>query len=194
MQFPEEALERLKKLLERAKKSDLPEPTAMTLATSDRQGNPMARTVLLKDVDEQGVVFYTNLNSRKGRQLSDNPKAAICFYWPPLSEQVLIEGNVTPVTDEEADAYWASRARESQIGGWASRQSETLPHRFALLRRVISRTARFGTAPVPRPEFWSGFRVDPHRIEFWSNRPSRLHDRVCYEVMEGNWTKRRLFP
>ena len=194
MHIPQEALERLKKLLEKAKKTDLPEPTAMTLATCDRQGNPMARTVLLKGVDDEGLVFYTNLGSRKARQLSDNPKAAICFYWPPLKEQVLVEGNVVPVTDEEADAYWETRPRESRIGAWASRQSETLPHRFALLRRVVSRTARFGIAPVPRPEFWSGFRIAPHRIEFWSNRPSRLHDRVCYELLEENWTRRSLFP
>jgi pyridoxamine 5'-phosphate oxidase len=194
MHIPLEALERLKKLLEKAKKTDLPEPTAMTLATCDRQGNPMARTVLLKGVDESGLVFYTNLGSRKAQQLHDNPKAAVCFYWPPLKEQVLVEGSVSQVTEEEADAYWVSRPRESQIGAWASRQSETLPHRFALLRRVVSRAARFGVAPVPRPEFWSGFRITPHRIEFWSNRPSRLHDRVCYDFSEGNWTRRNLFP
>ena len=194
MDIPQEALARLKKLLEKAKKTDLPEPTAMTLATCDRQGNPMARTVLLKGVDEHGLVFYTNLGSRKARQLSDNPKAAICFYWPPLKEQVLVEGSVVPVTDEEADAYWETRPRESRIGAWASRQSETLPHRFTLLRRVVSYTSRFGIAPVPRPDFWSGFRVIPHRIEFWSNRASRLHERVCYEFLEGIWTKRSLFP
>ena len=194
MQIPRDALVRLNKLLERAGKTDLPEPTAMTLATSDSRGYPMARTVLLKGVDEQGLVFYTNLGSRKAQQLHDNPKAALCFYWPPLKEQVLVEGDVEPVTDDEADAYWESRPRESQIGAWASRQSESLPHRFTLLRRVVSHTARFGVAPIPRPDFWSGFRVIPKRIEFWSNRASRLHDRVCYEFTDGEWTERRLFP
>ena len=194
MQVPQEALERLRNLLEKARKTDLPEPTAMTLATCDRQGNPMARTVLLKGVDERGLVFYTNLGSRKARQLAENRKAALCFYWPPLKEQVLVEGSVDPVTDEEADAYWRTRPRESQIGAWASRQSEILSHRFTLLRRVISYTARFGVSPVPRPEFWSGFRITPHRVEFWSNRPSRLHDRVCYEYSEQGWSKYHLFP
>lgn len=189
-----EALERLAGLVEKAKRTDLPEPTAMTLATASPDGHPMARTVLLRGVDERGLTFFTNLGSRKGQQLRANPRAALCFYWPPLAEQVLVEGTVQPVTDEEADAYWASRHRDSQIGGWASRQSERLPNRFTLLRRVVSRVARFGVSPVPRPPFWSGFRIQPQRIEFWSSRPARLHERRCYQLVNGEWETFLLYP
>ena len=190
----QEALRRLQVLLDRAKASDLREPTAMTLATCSSDGHPMARTVLLRGLDERGLVFYTNLTSRKGRQLADNPRAALCFHWQPLEEQVLVEGDVELVGDAEADAYWASRPRESQIGGWASRQSERLPNRFRLLRRVVSRTARFNVQTIPRPPFWSGFRIKPQRIEFWSNRPARLHERRCYERHDEVWQTYLLYP
>ena len=173
----QEALQRLEALLERARKSDLREPTAMTLATCSRDGHPMARTVLLRGLDERGMVFYTNLTSRKGQQLGENPRAALCFHWQPLEEQVLVEGDVELVSEAEADAYWSSRPRESQIGGWASRQSERLPNRFRLLRRVVSRTAHFNVQKIPRPAFWSGFRIRPQRLELWSSRPARLHER-----------------
>ncbi|KAA3628994.1 MAG: pyridoxamine 5'-phosphate oxidase [Proteobacteria bacterium] len=189
-----EALKRLEGLLEKVKETDLPEPTAVTLATASPEGRPMARTVLLRGLDERGITFFTNLGSRKGRQLLDNPHAALAFYWPPLAEQVLVEGTVELVSDAEADAYWATRPRESQIGGWASRQSERLPSRFTLLRRVVSRAARFGVAPIPRPPFWSGFRIQPHRIEFWSSRPARLHDRRCYQIVDGEWETFLLYP
>lgn len=190
-----EALARLEALLARARETDLPEPTAMTLATAGRDGRPAARTVLLRGLDPRGLVFYTNLGSRKARQLAENPRAALCFYWPPLAEQALVEGDVVPVSDEEADAYWASRPRESQIGGWASRQSEALPSRFTLLRRLVVRAARFGAGPVPRPPFWSGFRVVPERIEFWSSRTARLHERRCYERDDdGSWRRHLLYP
>jgi pyridoxamine 5'-phosphate oxidase len=189
-----EAIERLRKLLRRAEETDLPEPSAMTLATCDRAGRPTARTVLLRGLDRRGLVFYTNLGSRKSRQILENPRAALCFHWQPLAEQVLVEGRVEPVSAAEADAYWASRARESRIGAYASRQSEPLPSRFQLLRRVVGETARFGTGPVPRPEFWSGYRVIPERFEFWSNRPARLHERWCYELREGEWHRSLLYP
>lgn len=190
----QEALHRLQGLLDRAAKTDLHEPTAMTLATCSHDGHPMARTVLLRGLDERGLVFYTNLTSRKGQQLADNPRAALCFHWQPLEEQVLVEGDVELVTDEEADAYWNSRPRESQIGGWASRQSERLPNRFRLLRRVVSRTARFNIKSIPRPPFWSGFRIKPQRIEFWSGRPARLHERRCYERHGEEWESYLLYP
>lgn len=189
-----EALERLNNLIAKAQKTDLPEPNAMTLATASPEGRPMARTVLVRGVDEQGLTFFTNLGSRKAQQLRANPYAALCFYWPPLAEQVLVEGSVTQVSDDEADSYWATRHRESQVGGWASRQSERLPSRFTLLRRVVVRAARFGVTPVPRPPFWSGFRIRPSRIEFWSSRPARLHERRCYQLVDGEWETFLLYP
>jgi len=189
-----EALERLRTLLERVKTTNLPEPAAVCLATADDAGRPRARMVLMRGLDERGPVFYTNLESRKGRHLSDNPHAALCFYWPPLAQQVTVEGVIEPVTDEEADAYWSTRPRESQIGAWASLQSEKLPSRFTLLRRVLAETARFGTRPIPRPVHWSGFRLLPSRIEFWTNRPARLHDRQCYEAGDAGWQKFLLYP
>lgn len=189
-----EALERLNNLIAKAQKTDLPEPNAMTLATASPEGQPMARTVLVRGVDEQGLTFFTNLGSRKAQQLRANPYAALCFYWPPLAEQVLVEGSVTQVSDDEADSYWATRHRESQVGGWASRQSERLPSRFTLLRRVVVRAARFGVTPVPRPPFWSGFRIRPSRIEFWSSRPARLHERRCYQLVDGEWETFLLYP
>lgn len=189
-----EALERLGKLLEQAAQTDLREPSAVTLATADAQGRPSARTVLLRGLDERGLVFYTNLGSRKSLQIKENPRAALCFHWQVLGEQVLVEGSVNKVSDEEADAYWETRPRESRIGAYASRQSEVLPSRFRLLRRVVKRVTRFAAGKVPRPDFWSGYRVVPDRIEFWSNRPARLHERVCYELCEGKWQRYLLYP
>nr|VFJ51093.1 MAG: pyridoxamine 5'-phosphate oxidase [Candidatus Kentron sp. FM]VFJ55581.1 MAG: pyridoxamine 5'-phosphate oxidase [Candidatus Kentron sp. FM]VFK08972.1 MAG: pyridoxamine 5'-phosphate oxidase [Candidatus Kentron sp. FM] len=194
MSIPSEVLQRLQSLLDKAALTSLPEPAAMTLATCEPSGQPSARTVLLRALDERGFVFFTNLGSRKSRQIQENPRAALCFYWPPLAEQVLIEGEVESVDDAEADAYWETRPRNSRIGSWASRQSESMPSRFTLLRRVVTLTARFGTGQVPRPPFWSGYRVIPHRIEFWSNRPFRLHERLCYERKDGKWARRLLYP
>lgn len=192
--IPGEVVERFRAALERAKSTDLPEPTAMTLATADASGQPSSRTVLLKSVDERGFVFYTNLNSRKGRNLAENPRAALTFYWPPLAEQVQVRGRAEPVSDEEADAYFATRDRGSQVGAWASDQSQTLSSRAALAARVAEYGVKFHVGAVPRPPHWSGFRVVPDAVEFWEGRPSRLHKREVWERDGGDWSRRLLNP
>jgi pyridoxamine 5'-phosphate oxidase len=181
--------------MQRAMDAGVAEPTAMALATADAEGRPSVRMVLLKGFDEQGFVFYTNLESRKARELSSNPNAALCLFWQPLELQVRIEGPVQPVTDAEADEYYASRARGSRIGAWASRQSRPLPSYGELMERVEAYEAQFTGDDIPRPPFWSGFRLVPQRIEFWQGRPSRLHDRIEYlRDARGAWTRRRLAP
>jgi pyridoxamine 5'-phosphate oxidase len=172
----------------------LPDPTAMSLATVGADGAPSVRIVLLKSVDERGFVFYTNLNSRKGRELTATPRAALCFYGPALDTQIRIEGTVEPVSDAEADAYFASRARESQIGAWASQQSETLASMDELRERVAAVEVRFAGQRVPRPPHWSGRRVKPSSIEFWHAGEFRLHERRRFERDGNRWTMRRLFP
>ncbi len=172
----------------------LPEPTAMTLATVGADGQPSARLVLLKAVDERGFVFYTNLRSRKGRDLAANPRAALTFHWQPLEVQVRVEGTVEQVSDREADEYFATRERGSQIGAWASDQSETLARDADLDARVADAERRFAGRDVPRPPHWSGYRVIPARVEFWRNRPSRLHERRLFERHGGEWRERLLFP
>ena len=172
----------------------LPEPTAMTLATVDDAGRPSARIVLLKAVNTRGFVFYTNYESRKGRELLARRWAALCFHWQPLERQVRVEGSVSTVSDAEADAYFASRQRMSRIGAWASRQSETLESTAALEARVREMEARFAGSDVPRPPHWSGFRVRPERIEFWNGRAYRLHERLLYERDGDAWRTRQLFP
>ena len=172
----------------------LPDPTAMSLATVSPGGAPSVRIVLLKEVDERGFVFYTNLNSRKGRELTATPRAALCFYWAALDTQIRVEGTVEPVSDAEANAYFASRARESQIGAWASEQSEELSSMEELRARVAAVEARFADQPVPRPPHWSGRRVKPLSIEFWHAGEFRLHERRRYERDGNGWTMRRLFP
>lgn len=191
-----EAIATFRSLLDEARDTGDPEPTAMTVATADARGRPSARTVLLKHVDECGFVFYTNFDSRKGRQLAANPQAALLFLWKTLREQVQakIEGTVEPVTAAEADAYFASRPRESQIGAWASLQSQTLDARETFEARIDEFTARFEGGPVPRPPHWSGFRVVPEMIEFWYGARFRLHERQRYARVDGRWTKRMLYP
>jgi pyridoxamine 5'-phosphate oxidase len=168
--------------------------TAASLATASRDGKPSVRMVLVKGVDPRGVVFYTNLGSRKARELTDNPHAALCLYWPTLGEQVRVEGTVSAVDAAEADAYFASRPRDSQIGAWASAQSQPLPNREALLGRVAELKSQFGEGPIPRPPFWSGFVVAPVRIEFWRVGDYRLHHRLQYEREGTAWRTLLLNP
>ncbi|HST62052.1 MAG TPA: pyridoxamine 5'-phosphate oxidase [Longimicrobium sp.] len=182
--------------MQRALDAKVAEPTAMALATADAEGRPSVRMVLLKGFDEQGFVFYTNLESRKARELSANPNGALCLFWQPLELQVRIEGAVQPVTDAEADEYYASRARGSRIGAWASRQSRPLPSYGELMGRVQEYEAKFTGDDIPRPPHWSGFRLVPSRIEFWQGRPSRLHERERFDRdRDGDgWRVQDLYP
>jgi len=184
-----------------AREKEINDPNAMAIATADPSGLPNVRMVLLKGLDGPGVpgrgfVFYTNLESAKGRELAANPQAAIVFHWKSLLRQVRARGQITPVTPEEADEYYASRHRTSRIGAWASKQSRPLESRLALEKAVAIETARFGIGTIPRPQHWSGFRLTPLEIEFWSDRPFRLHDRVVFrrETPDAHWTKTRLYP
>ena len=172
----------------------IPEPTAFALATVGADGQPSVRIILLKGVDERGFVFYTNFESRKGTELLAHSQAAMCFHWQPLERQVRVEGLARPVSAEEADAYFATRERGSQLGAWASMQSQPLAKVEDLAERVREFEARFEGQPVPRPPHWSGFRLVPHRIEFWHNMPSRLHDRQLYLREPDGWRRETLYP
>jgi pyridoxamine 5'-phosphate oxidase len=166
----------------------------VTLATADAQGRPAARMVLLRGVDPRGFAFFTNYNSRKARELAENPSAALCFHWASLDEQIRVEGQVERLTAAESDAYFTSRPRGSQLGAWASDQSQLLPSREMLETKYREIEQRFEGADVPRPEFWGGFRLVPSRIEFWYGRPDRLHDRVVYIRHGSQWRIERLYP
>lgn len=183
-----------KQWLAEAEKTEPNDPNAMALATVGVDGRPSVRMVLLKGIDARGFAFYTNLGSRKGRQLAATSRAGLCFHWKTLRRQVNVEGPVVPVDDAEADAYFASRDRRSQIGAWASKQSQPLEGRFELEARVAKFAAKFHVGPVPRPEFWSGFRVVPDRIEFWEDRPFRLHHRLVFHREAAKWRTETLFP
>ena len=181
---------------EQAKATEPNDPDAMALATADATGLPNVRMVLLKDFDERGFVFYTNEGSQKGRELAGNPKAALVFHWKSLRRQVRLRGTITNVSVAEADAYFASRPRSSQIGAWASRQSAPLESRLAFEKAIAISTARFAVGTVPRPPFWLGYRLTPSVMEFWHDRPFRLHDRVEFSrpSPDAAWTRTRLYP
>jgi pyridoxamine 5'-phosphate oxidase len=180
--------------MEEAKRSEPNDANAMALATVDPDGLPNVRMVLLKGVDEGGFVFYTNTQSNKGRELLATPKAAIVLHWKSLRRQIRARGPVTIVSDAEADAYFQSRPRDSRIGAWASQQSRPLESRFALEKAVAVNTARYAIGEVPRPPHWTGFRIAPVSMEFWQDRPFRLHDRVVFHRDGESWRKERLYP
>jgi len=194
MNIPSEAISRFETAMQAAQVAREPEPSAMSLATSDSDGRISVRTILLKDLDARGFVFYTHKQSNKGRQLAQHPRAALSILWKAIFRQVLVEGEVESVTDEEADAYFASRPRGSQIGAWASAQSEALESRELLEQRVKEFEAKFLGEDVPRPPHWSGYRLVPDMIEFWYGKESRLHDRFRFTLTDGEWKKQRLYP
>ena len=179
-----------------AVKSEPRDPNAMSLATVDPDGMPDVRTVLLKGIDERGFVFYTNTESQKGRELAANPKAGLLFHWKSLNRQVRVRGPVERVTAQEADAYFATRPKQAQIGAWASQQSRPLESRLAFEKAVALYAAKYVIGTVPRPPHWSGYRIVPISIEFWHDRPFRLHDRVEFrrEALGASWSKTRMYP
>ncbi len=190
----QQAVERFSTIIAEVKKLPIQDPTAMALATVSSDGQPSVRMVLMRGFDERGPNFFTNVGSRKGQELAANAKAAVCFHWEPLLRQVRIEGTVEMLTDEETDAYWVSRPRASRIGAWASDQSQPLDERSTLETRVSEYEAKFSGDDIPRPEFWRGYRLVPHRIEFWHGQPARLHDRDVYQHGADGWTHSLLYP
>jgi len=194
MRMNEEILDRFRSGFEQAIESGIPEANGMSLATADASGRPSVRVVLMKGYDADGFVFYTNTESRKGMQLAANVEAALTFWWRETEQQVQIEGRAAPVTAEEADAYFATRPRGSQIGAWASQQSRELDRRETLVDRIAELEAEYRDREVPRPPHWSGYRIDPTRIEFWYGREYRLHERVLYTAGDDRWDRRMLYP
>ena len=195
--IPPDPIERFRDVYGLAQKIDrsiIREPNAMSLATIEDGNQPSVRIVLMKGFDERGFVFYTNFEGRKGRHLLAHPRGALCFYWAPLDIQVRVEGTVTKVADEEADAYFATRPRPAQIGAWASKQSRPMETATALDERVAEYERKFEGKAVPRPDFWSGFRVAAERIEFWKGRPNRLHERHLYIRDGDSWRIETLYP
>ena len=191
---PADPLALFRSWYDEARAKEPSDPEAMTLASVGPDGRPSARMVLLRGFDASGFTFYTNRESRKGREILASPHAALCIHWKSIGRQVRIEGDAEPVAPDEADAYFASRPRSSQIGAWASAQSRPLPGRYELERRIAEYAIKFGIGAVKRPPYWSGFRIVPATIEFWEERPFRLHDRLVYHRRDGAWITERLFP
>lgn len=189
-----EPFDRFREVLADAEGTGMVDPNAMVVSSVGPEGQPSSRVVLLKGVDDRGFVFYTNLESRKGREIQAHPKVSLSFFWRELGRQVVVLGITERVSDEEADAYFATRHRTSQLGAWASRQSRPLSSRAHLVAEVAKLEARYLGRPVPRPPHWSGFRVLPHWIEFWVSGTFRLHDRTVYERVEGGWRVTKLYP
>ena len=177
-----------------AKEKEINDPNAMAVASVDSKGRPSIRMVLLKDFDASGFVFYTNYESRKGTEILGNPQTALLFHWKSLRRQVRIEGPVEKVSDAEADEYFHSRPRQSQIGAWASQQSRPLESRFALEKAVAKYAAKYPVGTIPRPAYWSGFRIRPDYFEFWEDRPFRLHDRLIFKPAGNGWATEKLYP
>jgi pyridoxamine 5'-phosphate oxidase len=194
MQAQIDPIEVFTHLFEKAKRKDGVDATVSTLATADTDARPSARAVLLKHVDHQGFVFYTNLKSRKARELEANPQAALSIYWPWLDTQVRIEGRVEPISDAESDAYFEFRPRGSQLSAWTSKQSQPLASRQELLARYLKIKTRFLNKEIPRPDFWGGYRIVPDRMEIWHNQLHRLHDRFLYLREGDDWSMQRLYP
>lgn len=192
--WPDDPFARFELWYEAAQSCGIQEPTHMVLATADAEGQPSARVVLLKAFDGRGFVFYSNLESKKGKELEVNPKAALLFYWGPLARQVRVRGRTEQVSDDEADVYFASRPRDSQLGAWASHQSAALSSREELVARFEEVKARYEGQPVPRPPHWTGVRVVPDEIEFWEGKESRLHHRELFARDGDGWQKTLLFP
>jgi pyridoxamine 5'-phosphate oxidase len=191
---PENPLDLFTEWFHEARDRGIADPNALALATADASGMPAVRMVLLKQFDDDGFVFYTNLASSKARDLQDNPRASMCFHWRELKKQIRVSGAVVPVSKEEADQYFASRPRNSQIGAWASKQSQKMAEAHELEKRVAKFLLKFNVGEVPRPDFWSGFRLVPQRIEFWADRAFRLHERFAYDRVDGKWVVSDLFP
>jgi pyridoxamine 5'-phosphate oxidase len=191
---PEAVVARFQALLDQARQAEIPEPSAMSLATVSPAGAPSVRTVLLKSWSACGIDFYTNLNSCKARHLEAHPQAAVCFYWGPLWRQVLMEGGVERQSDRESDAYWETRPRDHQLGAWSSSQSQPLSSRDFLESEYRRYELFFEGRPIPRPPYWGGFHLHPTLIEFWSGQAGRLHERDRYTVVEGRWTHQLYFP
>ena len=182
------------KWLKLAEEKERVNPNAVAVATANADGKPSVRMLLLKGVDERGFVFYTNSESHKGEELAINPRASLCFYWKSMGREVRVDGPVEKISNEEADAYFESRARGSQIGAWASKQSRPLESRFELEKRIAKYTAKFHIGKVPRPEFWEGYRVKHERVEFWAEKNFRLHNRFVYTRTDQGWQTERLYP
>jgi pyridoxamine 5'-phosphate oxidase len=194
MRFVKDPIKKFQKIFRAAAQAVHGDHTAVTLATANSIGRPSARVVLLKSADQRGFVFFTNYASRKACELQSNPNAALCFYWKEIGQQVRVEGTVARVSEEESISYFATRSRKSQIGAWASRQSQPLEKRRTLVGRFFKFQAEFRGQPVPKPDFWGGYVLTPNRIEFWTDREYRLHDRVMYERQGTEWSARRLNP